>query len=272
MPPPFEPPLALDELAHILPFVVGVGSPLGQGGQGILFRLESDQGSHVLKVYRSAHRVRAERECNLLTELRSPYLVRLVRWGTAVIRGEECVYTVTEYVDGTPLDQLLRTKVLEEGEARILGCSIASAIDTLWLHARIVHRDIKPGNIMLEPDGAAVLLDLGVAKHSELVTLTTWGVAWGTPGYMSPEQARARRGITFKSDLYSLGIVLYEAVSGKHPFAGRQELIGTVKPTPLREVAHVSDHLDRIVHRLLEADPLDRPTTCEEVMAELRGR
>ena len=173
----------------------------------MLFRIESDHESRVLKVYRSAHFVRAERECNLLTELRSPHLVRLVRWGTAVVRGEECVYTVTEYVNGTPLDQLLRYKVLEEPEVRTLGCSIAAAIDNFWLHARIVHRDIKPGNIMVKPDGAAVLLDLGVAKYSELVTVTTWGVAWGTPGYMSPEQARARRGITFKSDLFSRRIL-----------------------------------------------------------------
>jgi serine/threonine-protein kinase len=125
---------------------------------------------------------------------------------------------------------------------------------------------------MVKADGTAVLLDLGVAKHSELVTVTTWGVAWGTPGYMSPEQARARRGITFKSDLFSLGLVLYQASSGKHPFAFRQELIGAVKPTRLRDVAQISEHLDRIVHRLLEADPLDRPATCEEVVRELRGR
>jgi serine/threonine protein kinase len=271
MSPAFDPVLTLDEVREGFSGRFSITGRVGEGGQGELFLVEDDNASKVLKIYKNSHRVRAERECRALERLNSDNFVDLHEWGTVSIRGEDCIYTVAGFVEGTPLHQVLGERRLDEAEARRMGASIAKGIGELWACDRIVHRDIKPSNIMLRPDGGAVILDLGIAKHHNLVTYTTWGVAWGTPGYMSPEQARGRRGITYKSDLFCLGIVLYEAVAGRHPFSRRQDLIGSTDPTKLNEIAPVSSHFVDIVHRLLNRDPLDRPRTCAEVAEELEG-
>lgn len=267
----FDPPVTLDEVRRVFGDSLTIEDYLPAGGQGALFVVQSADRCAVLKIYHEAYRVRAERECEDLERLDSENIVRLLDSGEIVLRGNGCIYTITEFVEGESLKDRIRRKVLSEEEARRLGIDVATAIDELWQFERLVHRDIKPGNIVVREDGSAVILDLGIAKHTDQTTITQYGFNPGTPGYMSPEQARGRRGLTFKSDSFSLGIVLYESVTRVHPFGWRQDLIGRVQPQPLKQVAGVSDELAGIVHSLLEFDPLDRPRSCEHLIALLMG-
>lgn len=268
---PFDPPLTVQEVQDAFDSLIGVQSPLTTGGQAALFLADFRGTCAVLKVYKEAHTVRAERECKALEKLQSDHIVRLLDWGTVVLRDSECVYTLTEFIEGETLEERLVSGPMSEDDARRLGIDIAKAIDELWSSDRIVHRDIKPQNIMVRPDGTAVILDLGIARHTNLETYTEWGVWLGTAGYMSPEQARGRKGLTFKSDFFALGIVLHAAMAGTHPFQKDQYLIGQVVPKSLRRLTGASESISRIVESMLSSDPLDRPHSCDYLIAVLQG-
>lgn len=165
---------------------------------------------------------RTAREIDALRELRGDTLVRLIDAGTCTIRGHQCVYVATEFVEGEPMDRRLGTGPMSVREAVQVGRDVSAALDLLWSR-RIVHRDVKPGNMMLSPTGRVVLIDLGVARHLSLSSLTTAGKTWGTEGYMSPEQMQMPRRLTCKSDMFSLGLVLQECLLGTHP-TGRQQM------------------------------------------------
>src|SRR5262249_35827038 len=141
--------------------------------------------------------------------------------GHVNVRGQKCMFVATEFLEGDVLSNVIKRGPLGVKSAARIAADIALAIGALWME-RIVHRDIKPQNIMLKHNGRAVLIDLGVARHLSLGALTTVGKTWGTEGYMSPEQANAVRQLSCKSDLFSLGIVLQESVLGTHPTAYNQ--------------------------------------------------
>lgn len=269
--PPFEPPLSVDEVQTVIVSTVRVKEPFATGGQAALFLADYADLLSVLKVYKEAYRVRAERECLALERVQSAQIVRLLGWGTIRLRDSNCVYTLTEFVSGTTLAQRLVSGPMTEEEVRSLGVDIALALKDLWIAGRIVHRDLKPQNIIVRPDGRAVILDLGIARHTNLETYTEWGVWLGTAGYMSPEQARARKSLTFKSDFFALGVVLYEALAGLHPFQKDQTLIGQVQPKPLRRVIGATEAFSTLIDKLLSVDPLDRPRSFDILIAALRG-
>ncbi len=269
--PPFEPPLTVDEVQQVYGDRMDVVEPLAAGGQGALFTVVFHGMKAVLKIYRDAVTVRAERECEALECVQSDNIVKLLEWGKEVVRGSECVFTVTEFIEGETLRARINRAPLTEQEARRLGVDVTAAISELWSHFRIVHRDIKPENIIIKSSGAAVILDLGIARHLQQDTITTWGTWLGTNGYMSPEQARARKSLTFKSDFFSLGIVLYETVAQDHPFGRRQDLVGKTEPESLRRRTGVSEPFSRVVHSMLAVDPLDRPHNCVQLIALLQG-
>jgi len=267
---PFNPPLTDQDIDAAFQGRFVVLDILPPGGQGALFIVSHPPNKAVLKIYQNAHNLRGEREAFSLENLDCDHIVRLHEWGRTQIRGEECIFTLTEYIEGASLFDELKTRSLSEAGTRQLGYCIADAISALWSPHRIVHRDINPKNIIVRPNNDAVLIDLGIARHRNLTRLTTWGFAWGTEGYMSPEQAAGRRGLTFRSDFFALGIVLYEAASGFHPFNIRQDLIGKVFPTALNSVCQVSQDLANIVHSLMEADPLNRPRNPSLLADQLR--
>jgi len=262
----FDPPLLPSEVSAALGGDIQVIRALQPGGQGAVFVVRHGTATEVLKIYAIAQRTRAERECSALARLDCDAVVQLVSWGEVTIRGEDAVYTLTEFVDGETLRERLKRQVLTEDEARTLGVCVARAIRALWESGRIVHRDIKPDNIMITMTGAAVLLDLGIARHQDLTTLTAQGWTLGTAGYMSPEQARGRKSLTYRSDFFVLGIVLYEAVSGRHPFLFTQDLIGRRNPERLETIAGVSSEFADVVHSLMALNPMDRPHDCVRVV------
>ncbi len=191
-----------------------------------------------------------------------------------------------ELVDGEALDRLIPKDGLEFGRLLDISIPLADAISAA--HERgIVHRDLKPANVMVGADGQVKVLDFGLAKlqpkevsAEELsavptLMMTREGVVMGTAPYMSPEQARGT-GMDHRTDIFSLGIMLYEMATGARPFGGDTavELVSAIlKDTPRSLTAirvELPRHLSRVVGRCLEKEPLDRYQTARDVLNELR--
>jgi hypothetical protein len=219
-----------------------------------------------------APRVRAE--VRAASRLDHPCVVALRDWG----EDRECLYLVWELVEGPSLAELLRGAG-RPGDAVALraGADVLAAL--AHAHARgVVHRDVKPANILLGPDGRARLSDFGVARLSGEAGVTLTGGVVGTVAYMAPEQARGE-GAVAASDVYSACLVVYEALAGRNPIAGsspaetaRRAGAGAVPPLE-RERPDLPDRLRRALESGLRGDPAARPTAAELAaeLAELRG-
>lgn len=257
----FIPPLTSAELAPIFEGQLNVGLELQTGGQGAVFRAYSAAGDELaLKIYHADQLdERLQREIDALAALCDPTLVELVTSGACDLRGESCRYLVTRFIAGESLASMIsRTgrPLPVPGVARI-GRDIASAIKCLW-SKRIVHRDIKPNNIMIRPDGGSVLIDLGIARHTERTPVTTAGSVWGTPGYLSPEQAMARP-LTCRSDVFALGIVMQECLLGRHPTRGQQPHLISGGPRTQGLGPHIPASLASLVDSMVHATAARRP-------------
>ena len=220
---------------------------------------------------------RFEREIKLLARLRHPFILPLHDSGDAV--GE--LYFVMSYVDG----ESLRARLVREGtipleDAVRIAEQVADALD--YAHGEgVVHRDVKPENILLSRHGHALLADFGIARGAlitpaTLGTLTQAGIAIGTASYMSPEQALGETGIDGRSDVYALGCVLHEMLSGRPPFSGPTALsvvaqhVGTPAPSLAAARADLPGSVVRAVARALAKAPSARfPTATAFVQALL---
>lgn len=206
---------------------------IGRGGMGEVYKGQQDSLSRevAIKVLSAAKasdegfRARFEREAKIVAALRHPNIVQLFDYGQA----DAEVYMVMEYINGIGLDAYLRQQgPLPVNAVQALLTDICSALD--YAHQNgVVHRDIKPSNVMLQPFTTqvarrfgyrAVLMDFGVARVASERELTNSGVVLGTFDYMSPEQITGSRNVTYQADIYSLGVMLYQMMTGKMPFAG----------------------------------------------------
>lgn len=267
-----------------------VHSLLGRGGMGEVYLAEdTDLGRNVaLKVLpkefiNDEQRLqRFKQEARAASALKHPNIITIYSVGQ-----EGGVYFIAaEYVQGLTLRQRLAVSGrLELREALNVGMQIASALEAAH-HAGIVHRDIKPENIMFEPDGTAKLLDFGIAKLTEDATedrvsadvrplKTEQGVILGTPAYMSPEQAR-HQPVDQRSDLFSLGVVLYEMITGEVPFAGstpydQQAAMLTTEPTPVElRLDRVAPGLQWVISKALTKEPGRRYQTATDLLIDLQ--
>jgi predicted Ser/Thr protein kinase len=256
-----------------------IDAQIAEGGMGVVYRgfdLEFDQPI-AIKVLRPGavdNVARFEREATILATLDHPGVVRYVTHGVA---HEGSSFLVMEWVDGTTLAEHHARVGLTPAEAVAVARRVAEALGAA--HARgLVHRDVKPQNILLA--GGDLLrpkvIDFGLVRRATgEPRLTETGVVVGTPGYMAPEQARGDREIDARSDVFALGCVLYECVTGVPAFAGRN--VGAVMarivlcdPPALRDVAPtLPAGLERIVARMLAKRRDDRPRDAAEVAAEL---
>src|SRR5881296_899437 len=208
-----------------------VGPLLGEGGFASVFRardnvLNRDVAVKVLDVELAPSPVVAERflrEAQTVARLEHPHIVPIYKVG----RQEEIFYIIMRCIDGPSLRQLLETqKKLSVGDAARIARQVADALAYAHSHD-IVHRDIKPDNILLDKSGHALVTDFGIAKAAQAAQaatpgsaqLTSEGMIIGTPQYMSPEQAAGDQ-LDGRSDIYSLGIVLYQMLAGEPPFTG----------------------------------------------------
>jgi serine/threonine protein kinase len=256
-------------------------SLLGAGGMGQVFRVEDATSGQALalKVLRpidaeDTDRVRRfQREIQILTRIRHPAVLHILDWGDSAAG----LYFVTELVDGEDLKVAIRRRgAWPAPEAAALGATLAEALAAA--HAQgVVHRDVKPNNVMIARDGSVRLLDFGLARGAgmDLTTLTRTGTILGTPGYMSPEQFDAH-GVDERSDLYSLGVVLFEVLTGRLPFTGQTPIAVALAhktetpPLPRALRPAIPAWLERVVLRCLEKDPARRFASASELASELR--
>ncbi len=293
-PGPADPLLAPSELGALLgpsraPGELGRLGPyralavLGAGGMGVVFRAEDTRLGRLvaLKVMRPALAVSAAGRQRFLREARASAAVKHDHIVTVYDTGEErgCPYIAMELLEGEPLDaRLRRAGALPVTEVVRLGRQVAEGLAAA--HARgLVHRDVKPGNVWLEARGSGPervrLVDFGLARGAEgEEELTRLGALVGTPAYMSPEQA-AGDPVDARSDLFSLGCVLYEMATGKRAFPGPVGagvvVQGRGRPQPPGRLnAAVPGELAGLIMKLLAPDPAARPS-AEAVVGSLRS-
>src|SRR5918994_4736039 len=249
---------------------------VGAGGMATVYLAEDVRHDRkvALKVLRPelAAVIGAERflaEIKLTANLQHPHILPLFDSGAA----DGFLFYVMPFVEGESLrSRLNREKQLPMADAVRIATEVAGALDYAHRH-RVVHRDIKPENILLH-DGSALVADFGIALAASKAggdRMTETGMSLGTPHYMSPEQAMGEREITARSDVYALGAVLYEMLTGEPPFTGAtaQAVVARVlteSPRPLMPQRHtIPRHVEAAVLTALEKLPADRVVTAPEV-------
>lgn len=260
---------------------------LGAGGMGQVWRavdvrLDRDVAVKVITqspLATSDSAARFRQEARATARLTHPRIVTIHDHGEAALGGDSILFLVMELVPGRSMASFSAGERRSVESVVAWGLQICAGLAAAH-RAGVVHRDIKPANVMVFGDGELDLkiCDFGIARLIEETGtgLTGTGAAIGTPAYMSPEQVRGDRTLDGRSDLYSLGCLLYELLCGSPPFEGSgwsvlgRHLNGT--PEPVRTLRPgVPEALDRLVLRLLEKDPDDRPATADEVAQSLRG-
>lgn len=180
-------------------------------------------------------------------------------------------FIAMELINGRGLDEEMASSEIRD---RILAYSLEISEALEYLHAHgIIHRDIKPSNIMITDDGHVKIADFGISKASDFTRLTATGAFMGTPAYMAPEQIDGKNA-DGRADLYSLGAIIYEALSGRLPFEGTDPVRTAIKklteaPAPLEEESGRLKGLDKLAMRLLKTDPDERYSSASEVVSEL---
>jgi serine/threonine-protein kinase len=252
---------------------------IGEGGMATVYRgrhttLGRDVAIKVLHPHLSRserNRRRFAREARAIENLDHDSILRIFDYSGT--EAEDC-YIVTEFVDGATLQALVSEHGRVPSEvAAIIGARLAEALG--YAHdLGIIHRDLKPENVMLRRDGAVKLMDFGIARFLDEVNLTVTGALVGSPAYMSPEQAMERV-LDTRSDLFSLGTLLFHLVAGQLPFSGSnpsiilRNIIEGNRPEVAELAPDISGALADCIERLLQTDPEDRPTTSEEVQQAL---
>jgi response regulator RpfG family c-di-GMP phosphodiesterase len=255
---------------------------VGAGGMGVVFRAEHVKlrkpvAVKALFVDGEKNRRALDRFFNevlAVTRLKHPHIVAAVDAGEqpgAGPNGAPVPYLVMEYVAG----QNLEDGVMANGPMPVeKSCLIAHQVADALTEAHrqgLIHRDIKPGNVLIAPDGSAKLLDFGVARlPTPDDRLTKDGARLGTIGYMAPEQVRNARGVDARADVFGLGATLYFMLTGRDPFEPPIGAAGALAPPSVRDFrAEVPDALDRTLRRLMALRADDRVPTAEAAMREL---
>ena len=258
-----------NNIAPYLPPELQVESLLGEGAQGVVYRGSVNGIDAAIKVLFPGQLVqRFERETLALRALDCYSIVKLLWSGAVHFENNELSVAATSLIVGNPLSDLLDARVLTDDELAILAFDVSFAILHMW-EKRIVHRDLKPSNLMIGNDGRTRVIDLGLARHLDLSSLTMLGASWGTLGYLSPEQAHAVRQLTCKSDMYALGVILLECIIGEHPTQYDQEqLFNAGYHEQLPSVATEWRYAD-LIKSLLQPHPAARPRPSN-ILAVLR--
>jgi serine/threonine protein kinase/predicted Zn-dependent protease len=266
---------------HILGGRYEILELLGQGGMGAVYKARDREVDRLvaLKVIRPELAMhpnvlqRFKQELILARQVTHKNVIRIFDLGEA----EGAKFISMEYVEGLDLKSLLveRGKLGSEEAAGIIE-QVCRALDAA--HAEgVIHRDLKPQNIMVDKQGRVVVMDFGIARSREMPGLTQTGVVVGTPEYMSPEQAKGEE-IDARSDLFSLGIIFYQLLTGKSPYAATTSLAALLKRTHERAVPPakldptIPKFLNDIVVRCLEIDPQHRYASAREIVQDLEAR
>ena len=253
---------------------------IAQGGMSVVYKaldlnLNRYDAVKVLKPEFSSNKDildKFKQEANAVAFLSHPNIVNIYNVGSE----DQIHYIVMEYVKGKTLKEVIKAQgKLSVEETLNYSYQIARALESAH-NSNIIHRDIKPQNIMLTKDGLIKVTDFGIAKHSDSVTITNSGKIIGSAHYFSPEQARGNM-TDGRSDIYSLGIVMYEMVTGQVPFDAESPITIALKhmqeplPSPRALNPSVSAGLEKVILKATEKNPIDRYQRIEDMMMDLRA-
>lgn len=243
-------------------------STLGQGGMGAVYKAFDENLDVYVAVKENLflsdeYARQFQREASILAGLRYPHLPRVSDYFYIPKQGQ---YLLMDFIEGEDLRQRIERKgSISEREAVLIGSLICEALD--YLHSRpspIVHRDIKPGNIKITPEGDAFLVDFGLAKVMQGGQATSTGARAMTPGYSPPEQYGTGKTDT-RTDIYSLGATLYAALTGIIPEDGLSRATGKVQLTHIRDIQpKISRKLAAVIEKALEVEPDNRYQSAKE--------
>lgn len=267
---------------------------VNEGGFGYVYKTERDNQYYAIKVFREAYVLqefrkhgednRIQREIDIIKSVTHPLLVKYEDSFFDDSSGTREYFLVMEFVDGKTLRDILSNKGnLSEETALSIFKQILEGVKHLHTcrgnddESGIIHRDLKPENIMLKDDGSIKILDFGISKIIDYSSITSTGQIFGTWFYMSPEQITDSKHIDKRSDLYTIGVIIYELLTGVYPydFQSQPELIDKIKnerpiPPRRRNIA-ITNRVENIILNLLEKNPYQRYSTAENVLSELNN-
>ena len=251
---------------------------LGEGGMAFVYKAKDKQLQRNVAIktlkpnYVNQEKFvdRFRREAQTAANLNHPNIVQIFDWGI-----EDEPYFVMEYIEGNTLTSIITgNKTVGLNDILYIGSQVANGLKEAHKHG-LVHRDIKPGNIMITPDGKVKVTDFGIVSlQNEESDITKTGAVLGTASYISPEQAQGKP-VSFESDLYSLGTVLYELIVGNPPFTGDSPIATATKhlterPEKLSNYRKdIPKALENAILKLLEKRPSDRFKSAEDLRALL---
>lgn len=270
-----------------IPRIVGdyeVVQKIAEGGMGMVYKGRHRQTGETVAIKMVSPDLthnnalllkRFEQEFRAASRLNHPNVVRGLDYGTA----GETTYLVMEFVDGESLgEKLERNGKLPEAEAVRIISLAAKGLEDAHQHG-LIHRDVKPDNIMLTGDGQVKLADLGLVKAMDAdINLTKTGRGLGTPHFMAPEQFRNAKNADARCDIYSLGATLYQMVTGELPFRALGPLdtwmrkVNNELAPPRKLVPGLSERVEVAIRRAMDADPERRPASCREFVEDLTDR
>ena len=256
-----------------------IDKELGAGAMGTVFRGRHRETGQVVAIKivapglaaNDAAMTRFKREISILKQLEHPNIVKLFQSG----KYKNTPFYVMEYVEGESLDHVMERRGRITWEDLVpLGQQLCAGLQ----HAHdkgIIHRDLKPSNLMILKDGTVKLTDFGIAKDTDVTALTAANSTVGTASYMSPEQCKGTKDLTHKSDLYSMGVMFFELLTGRKPFYAesvmdmfQQHMTGTFE-RPSRMILEIPIWLDTLICQLLEKEPDKRPFNAAMVSESL---
>jgi WD40 repeat protein len=281
---PAEPSASGDEPFHLDGYrILG---PIGRGGMGVVYLVFQHRLNRMVAVKMilagqlagAEERVRFRMEGTLLARLSHPNFVQVHEVGTVEVGDETAQpYLVLEYIDGGSLKARLAERPLSFREAAQSALVLARAMAAAHTQG-VIHRDLKPANVLIARDGTLKITDFGLAKEMDTrASLTASGQALGTPSYMAPEQAKAHAHVGPAADVYALGAILYEMLTGRPPFAGEAPMDVILQvlentPAPASQLrAGVPRDLETICQRCLEKEPRDRYARAADLADDLES-
>ncbi len=265
---------------------------INDGGFGVVYKAEKAGKFYALKLFREAYVLkeyrrgddnRIQREIDIIKSVHHDNLVTYVDNFVVEVDSSPHHFLVMEFIDGTNLRGILEAKVkLTEEEAMVYFNQVLNAIESLHHVAvsegvsGVIHRDLKPENILIDKTGKVKVTDFGISKIIDFTSITSTGAFIGTSPYMSPEQIVDSKNIDRRSDIYALGVLLYEMLTGVHPhdYQSEPELIDKIKNEPAipprRRVTEIKNETENIILRSLEKYPYERFTDIAQLRKSLK--
>lgn len=256
-------------------------APLGEGGMAAVYKAYQPSMERYVAVKVLPRQMaeseefitRFKREARMLAQLQHPHILPVFDYG----ESDGYTYIVMSFVQSGTLADLLKTRRLSLPEIRRMMTQIGDALG--YAHTRgMIHRDVKPSNVLLDERGNCLLTDFGLARMTEAVSarLTSSGAIMGTPAYMSPEQGAGTK-LDGRSDIYSLGIILYEMITGQVPYSAETPIAIVFKhiqdplPAARKLVPDLSEDLERVLLKSLAKKPEDRYQSAEDFVEAIQA-